>query len=203
MRGFMVSRFTRYGLIMANLYYVMGASGVGKDSLLRYARSHLPADSGVVFAHRYITRAASAGGENHIELSDSEFNQRLDSGCFALHWRSHGACYGIGQEINHWLDIGLSVVVNGSRAYLGQASQKYPDLVPILITASDEQLRSRLESRGREQGHALEQRLQRANLLDAQVEHPRLICIDNDGELEQAGSQLLRILTGEPVPVCV
>lgn len=188
---------------MANLYYVMGASGVGKDSLLRYARSHLPPESGVVFAHRYITRAANAGGENHIELSEAEFNQRLASGCFALHWRSHGANYGIGQEINHWQDIGLSVVVNGSRAYLGQAAQRYPDLVPILITASDEQLRSRLENRGRERGHALEQRLQRANLLDAQVDHPRLMCIDNGGKLERAGSQLLTILTGEHMPVCV
>jgi ribose 1,5-bisphosphokinase len=81
------------------LIYVMGPSGCGKDSLLRYARARLAGDPAVVFAHRYITRAAAAGGENHVELTPAEFATRLRKHLFALTWESHGHAYGVGIEI--------------------------------------------------------------------------------------------------------
>ncbi len=56
---------------MSRLLYLMGASGSGKDSLLDALRQHLPTD--VAVAHRYITRPADAGAENHIALSETEF----------------------------------------------------------------------------------------------------------------------------------
>jgi ribose 1,5-bisphosphokinase len=46
---------------VARLFYVIGASGAGKDTLLRYARVRVGGSGGVVFAHRYITRPAAAG----------------------------------------------------------------------------------------------------------------------------------------------
>ena len=54
---------------MGTLFYVVGASGAGKDSLLAYARAALGGGTPVFFAHRYITRPAEAGGENHVALS--------------------------------------------------------------------------------------------------------------------------------------
>ena len=45
------------------LVYVMGASGVGKDSLLEELRSIAP-DLPLAYAVRHITRPASDGGEN-------------------------------------------------------------------------------------------------------------------------------------------
>lgn len=188
---------------MANLFYVVGASGVGKDSLLSYARKNLQSCQGIVFAHRYITRVADAGGENHIELSEQEFAHRQHLGCFAMHWRSHGINYGIGTEIDHWLDIGLSVVVNGSRAYLAEATQNYPHLIPILVTATPERLRQRLSQRGREQGEELELRLRRNEQFERALNHPRLIRISNNGELSQAGQLLLDVLLGNVAPLCV
>lgn len=53
------------------LYYVIGPSGSGKDSIISALREQFVKD--LVVAHRYITRAADAGGENHVELSDDEF----------------------------------------------------------------------------------------------------------------------------------
>jgi ribose 1,5-bisphosphokinase len=50
------------------LYYLVGASGCGKDSLLTYARQHLKKIEMVFFAHRYITRPPADGGENRIAL---------------------------------------------------------------------------------------------------------------------------------------
>jgi ribose 1,5-bisphosphokinase len=188
---------------MAELYYLMGASGAGKDSLLNYVRQRLPGNANTVLAHRYITRPAEAGGENHLALSEEEFARRQRLNCFALHWRSHGNHYGIGIEINQWLAMGLSVVVNGSRAYLDQALLRYPQLVPVLITVTEQRLRARLQARGRESGLQLEQRLQRAALLDQKMRPPGAVRIANDGPLEQAGDKLLSLLGGVSSQQCV
>jgi ribose 1,5-bisphosphokinase len=99
----------------APLVYVMGPSGAGKDSVLARARFLLPPQAPIVFAHRYITRPAEAGGENHVALSAAEFTLRRDHGLFAYHWRAHGNEYGIGSEIQAWRRVGLTVVISGSR----------------------------------------------------------------------------------------
>lgn len=178
------------------LFYLIGASGAGKDSLLDYAREQLPAGMPLVFAHRYITRPANAGGENHIALSDEEFDQRLAQGCFAMHWASHGLRYGIGVEADRWLALGLDVIVNGSREYLSSAAARYDCLHPILVTASAARLEQRLRQRGRESARAIQQRVTRAMRLDAELEHPRLIRLGNDGSLAAAGDALMAILLG-------
>jgi ribose 1,5-bisphosphokinase len=78
----------------------MEASGVGKDNLLHYLRTHLSASAPVKLAHCYITRPADAGGEDHIELSEETFRWQLAMGGFAMHWESHGFCYGFSHKID-------------------------------------------------------------------------------------------------------
>ncbi|GAB4289940.1 MAG: phosphonate metabolism protein/1,5-bisphosphokinase (PRPP-forming) PhnN [Methylophaga sp.] len=186
---------------MAELFYVIGASGVGKDSLLNYAREHLSMDDKVVFAHRYITRAADAGNENHVALSEPEFQRRLQQGCFAMNWDSHGYRYGIGVEIEQWLALGLNVVINGSRAYLQQASRDYPELIPVLVRVGQTLLRERLQQRGRESAEEIERRLQRAQALD-KLQHPRMLVINNEGDLGDAGKALVQLISRK-VSSCV
>ena len=84
---------------MAHLYYIIGASGVGKDSLMNYARERINGGAAILFAHRYITRPAKEGNENHVYISPEEFTSRKEGGLFALDWESHGQYYGIGMEI--------------------------------------------------------------------------------------------------------
>jgi ribose 1,5-bisphosphokinase len=187
---------------MAELFYVVGASGAGKDSLLSYVRTRLQPDTPVLFAHRYITRPADVGGENHLALSEQEFANRMRRGCLAMHWYSHQTWYGIGIEIDQWLSQGLNVVVNGSRAYLDEAARRYPKLTPVLITAEFELLRRRLQNRGRESIEQIELRLQSALLADERMQHPRLHCIANNGILAQAGEQLLQLILGESSQAC-
>lgn len=179
-------------MIVPALIYVMGASGCGKDSCMRYARERLPDGAPVVFAHRYITRPADSGGENHVSLTPGEFGLRLSMGLFSLHWESHGLSYGVGREIDAWLAAGLKVVVNGSREYFPQALARYPEILPVEITAGTEMLTQRLASRGRETQAQTEERLRRGTAWG--VEHPRLVRIDNSGPLEIAGEKLLSIL---------
>jgi len=173
------------------LWYVMGPSAAGKDSVLAYVRQQLPAAAGVVFAHRYITRAADAGGENHIALSTAEFRQRQASGCFALCWQRNGLDYALGVEVQSWLASGLDVVVNGSRATLPQAQAVFPSLQPLWITASAAVRATRLAARGRETPQQIAARLREA---DAYPPPPGCLVLQNDAALEQAGTRLLSLL---------
>jgi ribose 1,5-bisphosphokinase len=173
------------------LIYLMGPSGAGKDSLLGFARARL-ATEGVVLAHRYITRAES-GGENHIALTDHEFEARERLGLFALHWRSHALRYGIGVEIDQWLGLGCTVVVNGSRAYMGEALKRYPQMTLVHVEAAHPVLAARLASRGRETPGQIAARLAR----QAPFEVPagaRLVRIDNSGRLEDAGEAFVEVV---------
>ncbi|HED15179.1 MAG TPA: phosphonate metabolism protein/1,5-bisphosphokinase (PRPP-forming) PhnN [Gammaproteobacteria bacterium] len=179
---------------MAKLFYVIGASGAGKDSLIHYIRGSLPEDAPVMFAHRYITRPADAGGENHVALSAQEFAQRQQQGCFSMDWHSHETHYGIGSEIDEWLSKGLDVVVNGSREYLQEATKKYKNIVPILICVDPDLLADRLFARGRETFSQVSQRVAHAIKLEDTVYHPCLQKIENNGVLEEAGDQLLQII---------
>lgn len=180
---------------MGKLFYVMGASGVGKDSLLKYAREHIPEDTSLMFAHRYITRPADAGGENHVELSMQEFAERDRQGCFAMRWESHDNCYGVGIEINQWLENSLNVVVNGSRSYLTHAAERYQNIVPILICADRARLAERLIRRGREEVQQVQRRLALSACAAYPLDHPSLVRIENNGDLPEAGKALVDILT--------
>lgn len=178
------------------LLYVIGASGSGKDSLIHHAREALARNSSVVFAHRYITRAHDAGGENHVALSEAEFEARVQRNLFPLHWHSHDMRYGIGCELNHWLAKGLTVILNGSRAYLHEASKSYPELVPVLVEVSPETLRSRLRARGRESAEEIDARLQRAQEFK-HLHHAKLLRFSNDAALHKTGPQFVKLICAQ------
>lgn len=180
---------------MAKLFYIIGPSGAGKDSLIDYLRQHCKPEHRLVFAHRYITRKPNAGGENHVGLSEAEFQQRKASGLFAMDWYSHQIYYGIGIEIETWLDQGLNVVVNGSRSYLPSALARFKCLSPILIDADTSVLRQRLTARGRESAEQIEQRLSRALQTKQALVNKHYHVVSNNDSLAQAGKALLTLLT--------
>ncbi len=175
------------------LVYVVGPSGAGKDSVLEYARARLPADAGIIFARRFITRPPAAVGEQHIPVSAGQFKRIAGDDGLALQWNANGLCYGIGREIRHWMDLGFHVIVNGSREYLPSASAKFPDLVVISITAPMDAIRARLQLRGRENAAEVGRRIMRAESLVLPA-GPDVLTIVNDGALEAAGEQLRDLL---------
>ncbi len=178
---------------MSRLFYVIGPSGAGKDSILNAARERL-AERRCCFAHRYITRPADAGGENHVALSAREFAVRKQAGLFCLDWESHGNCYGLGIELRQWLEAGLDVVMNGSRGYLPEAARRFPEaLHPVSIVVDPGILRARLEQRGRETAAEIDQRVAQAQAFE--VAHPRLVEIRNDGDLADAVDAFCALIT--------
>lgn len=178
---------------MARLIWLTGPSGSGKDSLLNALREAPPAQ--LVIAHRYITRPADAGGENHVALSEAEFRRREAMGLFAISWQAHGLHYGLGEEIDHWLARGLNVLVNGSRLHLPIVQQHYGDQVlPLVLQVSPEVLEARLRQRGRESEADISKRLARAaEPLPAHC-HP----LNNDGALSDTLNTLRQLLEHPP-----
>lgn len=185
---------------MALLFYLVGPSGSGKDTLIDYCRTRLQPSGDIRIARRCITRPATAGGEAHIAVTDAEFEYRRAAGEFALHWQANGFRYGIGTEIDAWLNKGISVLVNGSRAHMSRARQRYGRLlVPIEVQVAPTVLRTRLAARGREDTATADARLQRSNRLQNRC-GSSVLTIDNNGPIAEAGERLLAMLAA-PSPM--
>ncbi|ENO0300642.1 ribose 1,5-bisphosphokinase [Enterobacter asburiae] len=175
--------------MMGRLIWLMGPSGSGKDSLLSALRQQEHAR--LLVAHRYITRAANAGSENHIALSEQEFFTRAGQNLLALSWHANGFYYGVGIEIDLWLHAGFDVLVNGSRAHLPQARARYEAaLLPVCLQVSPDVLRSRLQNRGRESAREIDQRLERA----ARYAPSDCHILNNDGSLLQSVDTFLSLI---------
>ncbi|MDP5293580.1 ribose 1,5-bisphosphokinase [Oceanimonas sp. CHS3-5] len=177
------------------LFYVMGPSGAGKDSFMQLVRRRLGTE--LLVAHRYITRAAFAGGENHVELSLPEFHVRRELGLFALDWQANGHCYALGCELERWLASGLDVMVNGSRACLPRAQARFGEpLVPVMVTVDADTLGQRLRARGRESEDEIRLRLARAQA-HSQGLPASVWQLDNSGSLQQTLQQFERYRQGD------
>ena len=175
------------------LFYLMGASGVGKDTLLTHIRAQLNPDDRILIAHRYITRVP-ASDENHVALTPAEFDLREQGQLFAFGWSSYGYRYAVGSEIDLWMGGGFDVVVNGSREALNPIRSTGRRLHPILVTASVATLRARLRQRGRDSASEIEARLSRHQALDLPDVLGDAQVITNNGTLEDTSTRLLEVL---------
>lgn len=176
------------------LYYLIGPSGAGKDSLLAAVHRYLDTDVPVAVARRTITRPANTTGEDHRSLDRQAFREREMRREFALSWESHGHLYGIGTEVDEWLARGICVLVNGSRGALERAEHHWgKTLIPVVIRVRPELLAQRLQQRGREDPSAVQRRLDRARAL-GEPNHTRQVVIDNNGPLEQAAARLAALV---------
>ena len=182
-----MSSTTRCGALIL----VVGPSGVGKDTLMAGARERLNSTGMFVFANRYITRPANYGNEQHVPVSRVRFKQMLDDDEFALHWTAHGFSYGISRRnTDAARRQGCAVVVNGSRAVVEIARERFTPFYAVRVTASREAIANRLKTRGRETAEQAQARLNRIT----PTENGNDIVFHNDTLLEQAVDQFTEIL---------
>src|SRR5262249_43679254 len=117
-------------------------------------------NASIVFPRRVITRAAA--DESHDTMDDDAFERAARGGAFALTWDAHGLRYGIPASIDADVRAGRTVVCNVSRAIIGEARERYAEVLVVLVTAPPEILAARLAARARGSDGDLSRRLARS-----------------------------------------
>ena len=174
------------------LFVVVGQSGVGKDTLLNGARAALAGSPDFVFAQRVITRLADTGGEDHDAVSTDEFARRKASGAFLFSWSAHGLEYGLPIDLANDLAQGRHVVANGSRDTIAALVARVPQLAVIEVVADAGIVSARLQTRGRETGKAIVERMTRVTApIPATVER---IEVTNDADIATGVQRLVAAL---------
>lgn len=174
---------------IGRLIVILGASGVGKDTLLSTVRSRYRCTDDLLFAPRAVTRAAVDGSSTDFRLTESEFDQRKQLGDFCVWWSAHGLHYGIAQDAVVEVRRGKVVIVNGSRRAIGGYGALGVPWAIIEIEGSLALRERRLAARNRESGEALNERLELVHW-----ERPPDVayaCVRNDGTVESGAVQLL------------
>lgn len=171
---------------------VVGPSGVGKDTVIAYARRALAGDRRVHFVRRVITRPCDASLEDHDSLDEAAFETARTNGAFAISWSAHGLHYALPAELDEHVRCGQIAIANLSRGAVPLLRQRYGCVLVAKITASPETLARRLAARGRETESEILARLARDpghedGLGDATV-------IDNDNAPEDAGEAFLSVV---------
>ena len=103
---------------MAGIFFaVVGASGVGKDSVLSAVRPRLETTNRYFFPQRIITRPEDAGGEEHLSMSNSDFVQAVRDDRFSLWWMAHELHYALPDTVFDKLRRNVHVIANISRRW--------------------------------------------------------------------------------------
>lgn len=171
------------------LIAVVGASGVGKDSVI----DGLLASSAMFKrAKRVITRDPQLPGEDFYPLNTAQFDRAVADGDFCLHWRAHDLSYGIPNNVLSQVNDGDYVIANLSRSVLLQAAEQFPNLVVLHLTAQPATLAKRLTARGRETESEVVARLARSTYplpdgLDIEE-------VSNDGDLQETVQTVIQRL---------
>jgi ribose 1,5-bisphosphokinase len=167
------------------LIVVVGASGVGKDTMLSAWLASMPAPLRPHRVQRVITRPAGDHTEVHEAVEPADFLAAQAAGDFALVWTAHGLHYGIRSAELAPLAQGRWVVMNGSRAHLGELRALAPGAQVVEVVADGATRLARLQARGREPPDRRLDRLTRT------VAEPTVdLRLHNNGELAAAVRQL-------------
>lgn len=175
------------------LIIVVGASGAGKDSVIKAAQAHFNTSARVEFVRRIITRDCDPSAEVHESVSEEQFKLQQARGDFAVWWRANGLYYGLPAAMHNEIDNGRLLVANGSRAALDDIRACFTRLTTVHITASEEMLAQRLARRSRENADEIEQRLKRNKTIKPLVGDD-VVTIDNSGERQGAIDEFIALL---------
>jgi ribose 1,5-bisphosphokinase len=171
---------------------VAGPSGVGKDTIINYARQKLGGWSSFVFVRRIITRAADNRSEDHDTLSPREFAAARKTGRFALVWQAHGLDYALPASVDADIAAGRIVVANISRQTIDELKARYAQFLLVVVSAHRDVIAARLRARGRESDAEIVARLNRIAVEDT-VRY-EAIRLENSGPPERAGERFVSII---------
>ena len=176
---------------MKKLILVVGASGAGKDSLLKVAKLHFRDYPNVHFLRRYITRKPGEF-EDNFYVDDIAFEILKDHGFFFSFWYAHDLKYGVPRQEIESLKENETIIVSISRTKIREFEQRFSGKVTTInITAEESIIKERLERRKRESSMQIKTRLERMLI---PVSASNLINFENNAGLEISSVSFLSIL---------
>lgn len=167
---------------MKKIVLIVGASGVGKDTLLRGIKEKVDAN----FLKRYITREPDSNESNYY-LDKNAFLTLKEKNYFISTWEAHENCYAIAKE---HIKNGVNII-SISRGAIKDFEKIFDEVATINITIPKELLRQRLLKRGRESKEQIEKRIQRSY---PQIECKNLIEFDNSDTLEKSIEKFINLI---------
>ncbi len=105
------------------LFLLIPSSEARGRKLLQGCQQALSVNDRALIAHRYTTRRNNELFE--VPLSEAEFAARQEYGCFILDWQHRELQYGLGVEVDRWLDGGLNVLAVASSGLIEAARRRY------------------------------------------------------------------------------
>jgi len=163
---------------------IVGASGVGKDSLIKEAKKELKED--YIFIRRYITRKPDKSEKNFF-LENNAFKLLKKNNYFISSWEAHGNFYGISNEsIKKRMNI-----ISISRSKINDFEKVFDNVFVINITLNKDELKNRLIKRGRETLEEIQKRLERNY---DKIEARNLINFENDKSFEESKEAFIKLL---------
>jgi guanylate kinase len=175
-------------------FVVSGPSGVGKTTIERRV---VEADPNLAFSVSHTTRAPRPGerdGQDYWFVSEPEFRDLVEEGCF-LEWAEYQQqLYGTSREAvagptGRGVDLILEVEVQGAR----QLREHLPGAIfAFVLPPSMEQLEARLHARKSESAEAIAKRLARAEEEVREVVRYDYVIINED--LDRAVAELSAIV---------
>lgn len=167
---------------MVKIVLIVGASGVGKDTLLKAIQNVVKAN----FITRYITRVPD-NNESNYYIGKDDFEHLRKSDFFVSSWEAHGNIYGISQTS---IKDGLNII-SISREAIKDFEEKFSDVTTIEIGIPKELLYLRLKNRGREDEEAILKRIQRSQ---KKIKAKNYIYFDNSKPLDESKEEFLELL---------
>jgi len=171
---------------------VAGPSGVGKDTIINFARERLLGRREFVFVRRIITRDPDGHSEDHDTLAPAAFATSVAAGAFSLVWQAHGLNYALPRSVDADIAGGRVVIANISRQLIDELQQRYANFLLVVVHAHRDVIAQRLRGRGRETDAEIVARLNRIAVED--TVRADAIRLENSGPRERAGERFVSIL---------
>lgn len=175
------------------LIIVVGASGAGKDTVLKSAQKHFEGNPRVAFVRRVITRKCNPKAEVHDSVTEQQFLEQQARGEFCVSWQANGLYYGLPASVHSGITQGKLMVANGSRAAIDDIRSRFSPLTTVHVVTSVDVLAMRLERRSRESAAEIKKRLERNNTI-AKLTGDDVVTIDNSGERQTAIDEFIALL---------
>jgi len=175
------------------LVVISGSSGVGKGTICKRV-SELTGLRVAISATSRDRRKGEIEGRDYYYINEDEFKLRIERGDFLEYAVVYGHYYGtLKSEVETGDDVILEIDTQGAM----KAMKVNPNLFSIfLIPPSMEELRKRLEKRGREPKEAIEARLKAAEA-EIAIGHKRYKYVVTNDEVERTANEIAEIIKKE------